>query len=64
MAARPDGERCTDVTIKSELPGHVMVLYTPVDTRFPGLPETLSLFELFKGSTQQLLVVIDYGSHY
>lgn len=52
------------ITIKTELPCHVMVLYTPVDTHFPGLPETLSPFELFKGSTQQLLVFIDYDSHY
>lgn len=50
--------------IKTELPRHVMVLFTPVDTRFPGLPETSSPFELLKGSTQQLLVFIDYDAHY
>lgn len=52
------------ITIKTQLPCHVMVSYTPVDTHFPGLPETLSPFELLKGSTQQMLVFIDYDSLY
>lgn len=39
------------VTIRTERPCHVMGSHTPVDTHFPGLPQTLSPFELFKAGT-------------
>lgn len=50
------------ITIKTELLRCVMVLYTSVDTHFPPLPETFSLFELFNAWSLWLLVDIDYNS--
>lgn len=52
---KPDGERCMGMAVKTEPPRSVLVLNTPVDNHFPGLPETLSPFELCISPTQRLL---------
>lgn len=37
-----------------------MVLYTSLNTHFPVLPQTFSLFEVFNACSLWLLSVIDY----
>lgn len=48
------------IIIKTELLHCIMVLYRSVDTHFPVLPETFSLFELFNACSRWLLIVIDH----